>query len=51
MKAKQQVVQWIDGPDKTSSNGVGDEDLDMKPGEDELIGKEGLRSSTYRSWS
>ena len=33
VKAKRQVVLWIDGPDKTGSNGVGDEDLDVKPGE------------------
>ena len=41
MKAKRQAVQWIDGPDKTGSNGVGDEDLDVKPGEDESVGKRG----------
>ena len=42
VKAKRQAVQWIDGPDKTGSNGVGDEDLGVKPGEDESVGKRGL---------
>ena len=41
MKAKRQAVPWIDRPDKTRSNGVGDEDLDVKPGEDESVGKTG----------
>ena len=50
VEAKRQAMQWIDGPDKTGSNGVGDEDLDVKPGEDESVGKEGLRNSTYRKW-
>ena len=33
--------QWIDGPDKTSSNGVGDEDLGVKPDEEESVGRRG----------
>ena len=41
MKAKRQVLQWIDGPDTIGSNGVGDEDLDVKTGENELVGKRG----------
>ena len=41
VKAKRQAVQWIGGPDKIGSNGVGDEDLDVKPGEDELVAKRG----------
>ena len=40
-KAKWQAVQWIDRPDKTGSDGVGDENLDVKPGEDESIAKRG----------
>ena len=39
VKAKRQVVQWIDRSGKTGSNSVGDEDLDVKPGEGELVGK------------
>ena len=39
VKAKRQAMQWIDGPDKTGSNGVGDEDLDVKLSEDESVGK------------
>ena len=39
VKAKHQALQWIDGPDKNGSNGVGNEDLDVKPGENELVGK------------
>ena len=35
VKVKRKVVQWTDGPDTTGSNGVGDEDLGMKSGEDE----------------
>ena len=27
------AMQWVDGPDKTGSNGVGDEDLGVKPSE------------------
>ena len=34
-------MQWIDGPDKTGSNGVGDEDLGVKAGEDESVGRGG----------
>ena len=41
IKAKRQVVQWIDGPGKTGSDGVGDEDLGVKPGEDESVGRRG----------
>ena len=41
MKAKQQAVQWVDGPDKTGSNDVGDEDLNAKSGEDKSVGKRG----------
>ena len=39
VKAKQQAVQWIDGPGKTGNNGVGDEDLHAKPVENESVGK------------
>ena len=42
MKAKQQAVQWIDGSDKTGSNGVGDEDLGGNPGEDKSVGEKGV---------
>ena len=38
---KRHAVQWVDGPDKTGSKGVGNEDLDVKPGEDESVGKRG----------
>ena len=38
-KAKRQAVQWIDGPGKTGSDGVGDKDLDVKPDEDESVGR------------
>ena len=41
VKAKCQAVQWTDGPDKTGSKGVGDEDL----------GEKVLCSSKYKSWS
>ena len=41
VKAKRQAVQWIDGPDKAGNNGVGDEDLGVKPGEDQSIGRRG----------
>ena len=41
VKAKRQAGQWFDGPDKTGSNGVGDEDLDVKPSENESVGKRG----------
>ena len=39
VKVKPQTMQWIDGAYKTGSNGVGDEDLDVKPDEDELVEK------------
>ena len=42
VRVKRQVVQWIDGPDKTGSNGVGDEeDLGVKPSEAEPVGRRG----------
>ena len=41
VESKRQAVQWNDGPDKTGSNGVGDEDLGVKPGEDESVGRRG----------
>ena len=41
VKAKRQAVQWIDGPEKTGSNGFGNEDLGVKPGEDESGGGRG----------
>ena len=41
VREKRQAVQRVDGPDKTGSNGVGDEDLDMKPGEGRSVGKRG----------
>ena len=41
VKAKRQAVQWIDGPDKTGSNCVGDEGLGLKPGEDGSVGRRG----------
>ena len=34
-------MKWVDGPDKTGSNGVGDEDLGVKPGDDESVGRRG----------
>ena len=37
--AKQQAVKWIDGPGKTGSNGVGKEDLGVKLGGDESVGR------------
>ena len=40
-KTKRQAVQWIDGSDKTGNNGVGDEDLGVKPGKDEPVGRRG----------
>ena len=40
-KAKRQAVQWIDGPGKTGSDGVGDEDIGVKPHEDEPFGERG----------
>ena len=39
VKAKQQAVQWIDGPDKTTSNYVRTEDLGTKPGKDDSVGE------------
>ena len=41
MKTRRQAVQWIDGPYKTGCKGGGDEDLNVKPGEDESFGKKG----------
>ena len=41
VKAKRQAIQWIDRPDNTGSDGVGDEDLDVKSGEDESIVRRG----------
>ena len=41
VEAKRQGVQWADGPDKTGSNGVSDEDLGVKPSEDESVGRRG----------
>ena len=38
---ERQAVQWVDGPDKTSSGGVGNEDLGTKPDEDESVVKIG----------
>ena len=34
-----QAVKWIDEPDKTSSDGVGNEDLGAKLGKDESVGR------------
>ena len=48
MKAKRQAVQWIDGPDKTGSNDLSDEDLDVKPGEDESAEKRGATQHYVR---
>ena len=33
------MMQGVDGLDKTGSNGVGNANLDVKPGEDESVGK------------
>ena len=41
MKAIRHVVQWIDGPDKIGSRGVGDEDLGLKPDENKSVGRRG----------
>ena len=41
VKAKRRAVQWIDGPVKTGSNDVGDEDIGAKSGEDDLVGRRG----------
>ena len=38
---ERRAVQWIDGPDKTGSDGVGDEDLGMKPSENESVVRRG----------
>ena len=38
-ETKRRAVQWIVGPDKTGSGGVGNEDLGEKPGTDELTGR------------
>ena len=43
MKAERQAVEWIDGPDKTGSNGVSEKELDGKMGEDESVRKRGTR--------
>ena len=40
-KAKRKAVQWIDGPGNTISEGVGNKDLSVKPGEDESVGRRG----------
>ena len=40
-EAKRQTVLWVDGPDKTDRQGVGDEDRDVKPSEDESVGRRG----------
>ena len=40
-EAKRQAVEWIEGPDKASSHGVGNEDLGAKPGKDESVGRRG----------
>ena len=39
VKTKRQAMQWINEPGKTGSNGVGDEDLNVKLGDDESVGK------------
>ena len=39
MEAKRHAMQWIDGTDKTGSDGVDDEDLGVKPGIDDTVGK------------
>ena len=43
MKAKRQTVQWIDGPDKTGSDGVGNEDFGSKPGKYDYVEIKGAR--------
>ena len=40
-KAKRQDVPWIGGLDKTSSDDIGNEDLGVKPGEDESVVRRG----------
>ena len=37
-EVKRQAVQWIDGP---GSDGVGNKDLGVKPGQDESVGQRG----------
>ena len=39
VEVKRQAVQWVDGADKTGSNGVGNENPGVKPGEDESDGR------------
>ena len=41
VEAKREAAQWTDGPGKTGSDGVGDEDLGVKPCDDESVGKRG----------
>ena len=41
VKTKRQAVQYIDGSGKTGRNCVGDEYLDLKPGEDESVRRRG----------
>ena len=41
VEEKRQTVKWIDGPDITGSNGVDNDDLDVKPGKDESFRKRG----------
>ena len=48
---ERQAVQWIDGPDKTGSMGVDDEDLGVKSSENESGVIRGVRRSTCRGWS
>ena len=38
-KAKRQAAQWIDGPSKTSNDGVGKKDLGAKPRKYESVGR------------
>ena len=44
VKEKRHVLMWTDGPGKTGGNGVGDEDLDLKSG-DESDGRRGALQS------
>ena len=41
VESERQAVHWINGPGKTGSNDVGDENLRVKPGEDESVGRRG----------
>ena len=41
-------MQWVDGVDKTGSDGFGNKGLGTKPGGYESILKKGLRSQMYR---